>query len=186
MRLRDWALDDRCYAVRLGASLMGVHLPTLTDATVLETGPVLEIDGGCLCGAADILQRLTSLPEVSRDWHLGIGEERRDAWAESALERFSHLRRAALLAALPTDGVPPSAFRLMTEIEDRLSDDRLCDRPWVSGRHPGVADILLFPIVALSQDLEVPLDLYPAIRNFIRQFKALPGFMTMPGVPECH
>ncbi|AFW02478.1 glutathione S-transferase [Gluconobacter thailandicus F149-1 = NBRC 100600] len=186
MRLRDWALDDRCYAVRLGASLMGVNLPTLTDATALKTGPALEIDGGILHGPADILQRLTSLPEVSREWHLGIGEERRDAWAESALERFSHLRQTALLAGLPTEGIPPQAFDLMTEIEDRLSDDRLRERPWVSGSHPGVADILLFPIAALSQDLEVPLDLYPAIRNFIRQFKALPGFMTMPGVPECH
>lgn len=186
MKLRDWALDDRCYAVRLGASLMGINLPTVTEASALKTGPVLEIDGGLLRGPADILQRLTVLPEVSRDWHLCVDNDQNDAWAGNVLARFSMLRQEALLAGLPMQGVSAEALSLMCYIEDRLADDHLRDRRWVSGDRPGVADILLFPVVALSQDLEVPLDLYPAIRNFIRQFKALPGFMTMPGVPECH
>ncbi|WP_040507295.1 glutathione binding-like protein [Gluconobacter morbifer] len=186
MRLRDWALDDRCYAVRLGASLMGVPLPTVTDAAALETGPVLETDGSLLHGPVNILQRLTSLPDVARDWHLRLGEEQRDVWMGNVLERFSSLRRASLLAALPMEKASAPVLDLMCEIEDRLFDDHLRDRPWLSGEHPGVADVLLFPVAALSQDLEVPLDLYPAIRHFLRRFRALPGFLTMPGVPECH
>ncbi|WP_418609807.1 glutathione S-transferase C-terminal domain-containing protein [Gluconobacter cerinus] len=183
MRLRDWALDDRCYAVRLGASLMGVKLPAVTEDSALESGPALELVDDVLHGPLEILKRLVTLPDVQQEWNSGTDEM---TWAANALDSFSIMRRTVMLASLPVENPAQLAMPLMGEIEDQLAENRLDGRCWVSGDHPGVADIMLFPVVALSQDLEVPLDLYPAVRNFMRHFKALPGFITMPGVPECH
>jgi glutathione S-transferase len=54
----------------------------------------------------------------------------------------------------------------------------------VAGAGPTIADVAVFPAIALSRDAEIEHDEYPALRRFIRRFRALPGFVTMPGIPD--
>jgi glutathione S-transferase len=182
MILRGWALDDRTYAVRLGASLMGVPLLPETDRRAETEGPVLVAEGKPIDGARDGLRHIASLPSVPSFWR----ETADLAAVEDAarwLDDFSSLRRRAFAAPMPDDTIRPAAHRLIRALEDRLAEER---DGWLSGASPGLADILAFPVAALSHDLRIEHDLYPALRHFIRRVRALPGFLTMPGIPECH
>ncbi|WP_048848879.1 glutathione S-transferase C-terminal domain-containing protein [Tanticharoenia sakaeratensis] len=181
MILHDWALDDRCYAVRLGAALMGRRLTIHTTSEAAVQGPVLTGTDGTHRGPLAILDFLardtpwrvpTTSPWVTR--------------ADEMLVTFSDLRRNALLASMPQTPNPPACRRLLRMIEDQLSAQRHAGSDWIAGPDASIVDIALFPVAALSHDLEVPHDLFPELRRFIRSFRALPGFITMPGIPEYH
>jgi len=58
----------------------------------------------------------------------------------------------------------------------------LTGRDWLVTDHATIADIAVFPYVALSGDAEISLELYPAIRGWIERIKELPGFVGMPGI----
>ncbi|MFT8423828.1 MAG: glutathione S-transferase C-terminal domain-containing protein, partial [Gluconacetobacter sp.] len=71
----------------------------------------------------------------------------------------------------------------------RIVDHHLAHR-WrdggqgVVGEGPTVADIALFPTVALCRDWGEEHSAYPALRRWVRAVRALPGFVTMPGIPD--
>jgi len=73
----------------------------------------------------------------------------------------------------------------------RIMDDHMTARgftqlEWFAAGHPTIADIALFPAFALSRDFGIDHDEYPALRRWARRFRALPGFKTMPGIPDYH
>ena len=54
---------------------------------------------------------------------------------------------------------------------------------WVApAAAPTVADIALFPDVALSEEGGVSRDDYPALRRWTERVQRLPGFIDMPGI----
>lgn len=53
---------------------------------------------------------------------------------------------------------------------------------WLVGDRPTIADIAVFPYVALSPEGQLPLDPYPDINAWIARIKTLPGFVGMPGI----
>ena len=59
-------------------------------------------------------------------------------------------------------------------------------REWFVAEAATLADLSLFPSFALSRDFGVDHDEYPALRRWIRRFRALEGFRTMPGIPDYH
>lgn len=66
-------------------------------------------------------------------------------------------------------------------ILDRLSD-RLENREWLELGHPTIADVAVFPYVALARDGKIDLDSYPHMLAWIDRVKQLPGYMPMPGL----
>lgn len=58
----------------------------------------------------------------------------------------------------------------------------LSDRSWLEGDHPTIADIAVFPYVALAPDGGVALDDYPHVVAWIDSVKKLPGFIGMRSV----
>jgi glutathione S-transferase len=46
--------------------------------------------------------------------------------------------------------------------------------------------VALFPLFALSRDFGIDHDEFPGLRRWIRRFRALDGFITMPGIPDYH
>jgi len=61
-------------------------------------------------------------------------------------------------------------------------EQRLAAHPWLALDRVTIADVGCFPYVALAPEGEIPLDDYPAVRNWIGRIKALPGFVGMPGI----
>ena len=76
-----------------------------------------------------------------------------------------------------------AAFRAM---DDYMTAREFADRFWFVGLTPTIADIALFPAFALSRDAGIEHDAYPALRRWMRRVRSLPGFRTMPGIPDYH
>lgn len=62
-------------------------------------------------------------------------------------------------------------------------DDHLRGRQWLEFERPTIADIAVFPYVALAPDGGIALDAYPEVLAWIERIKHLPGFAGMPGIP---
>jgi glutathione S-transferase len=202
--LYDFALDVRCYAVRLGASLMNRAI-TLRDVDVMPGNehlsaemlalnpkgsvPVLADGETMLTEPAAILSHLakgtpwaaTSPGNV--DWMV---------FASEALGSFNAARHAALFSRPGTmefEGVPHGKHQAkakLRQMEDQLSLGTLRGQTFLAGDVPSIADVLAFPVFAQSRDLRIEPEAYPALRLWARRIRALPGFIGMPGVPDYH
>lgn len=64
----------------------------------------------------------------------------------------------------------------------QLLEDHLTNRRWLELDRPTVADIAVFPYVALAPDGHICLDAYPHIAAWIERIKTLPGFVGMSGI----
>ena len=63
-----------------------------------------------------------------------------------------------------------------------VMERRLAAHAWLAVDHATIADVGCFPYVALAPEGEIALDDYPSVRAWIDRFKALPGFVAMPGI----
>lgn len=60
----------------------------------------------------------------------------------------------------------------------------LADREWLELGHPTIADVAVFPYIALAPDGKISLDNYPHILAWCDRVKHLPGFIGMMGITE--
>lgn len=205
--LYDYELDADCYKVRLLLALVGasyervavdVHpgheerSPAYLALNPRGSLPILEQDGLVLAEAEAILLHCAGLlpgggalvPESAAD------HARMLSWLFFARGPLAAAGLARLHAMLEAPGDGPAlerqalaAFRVM---EDHMTAQRLAGSDWFVGAAPSLADIALFPAIALSRDFGVDHDAYPALRRWMRRLRALPGFVTMPGIPDYH
>jgi glutathione S-transferase len=63
-------------------------------------------------------------------------------------------------------------------------NDHLADRQWLELERPTIADVAVFPYVALANDGKISLDNYPNVLAWIDRVKHLPGFVGMIGIAE--
>ncbi|MEM9908843.1 MAG: glutathione S-transferase family protein [Cyanobacteria bacterium P01_D01_bin.44] len=64
----------------------------------------------------------------------------------------------------------------------QLLENHSNDRHWLELDRPTIADIAIFPYVALAPDGQISLAPYPNISAWIERIKALPGFVGMAGI----
>ncbi len=64
----------------------------------------------------------------------------------------------------------------------RLLNEHLSSRTWLEFERPTIADVAVFPYVALAPDGKVDLAPYPNILAWIDRIKQLPGFIGMQGI----
>ena len=187
--LHDFPLDPRCYSVRLALALLHIehevrpvdvmpgreHLTGIyRDLTPTGTLPVFETGTTALVGSVDVLVHLadgTEWAAPTTDWI---------DFATGPLEEFYSCREQALYT---TDPVDVTAARAAMRTLDDLLACRTTDEAWVATDRPTVADLALFPAAALSRDIGIDHDRYPALRSWIRRIKQRSGFVEMPGIP---
>ncbi len=66
---------------------------------------------------------------------------------------------------------------LLSVLEERLSG-----HDWLVGVRPSIADIAVFPYVALAPESRMDLGPYRAVSDWLRRIQALPGYVGMPGM----
>lgn len=201
MRLFNYDLDLDCYRVRLVASVAGVPLDLvgldvfpgrdhLTDAMLALNPagrlPVL-VDGDLV---------LTQVPAIL--WHLasqGHGDLIPAApaamleWLSFAvgdLGPATTARNAAMLGQ--GDPVAPraAARAALRRLDDHLIRAGIAGQGFVAGGTITLADLALFPAFALSRDFGVDHDEFATLRLWARRVRTVPGFITMPGIPDYH
>ena len=110
------------------------------------------------------------------------------SWLEFAAGALPSARQARLVSLF---GLKGHLTHLASEARDalRLMEDHMTlsgfdDGVWFVGKHDFIVDIALFPAFALSRDWGVGHEEFPALRRWARLFRTLPGFRTMPGIPD--
>jgi len=205
IRLYDYSLSGSCYKVRLMLGFLGLDYErTQVDffpgrehrsADFLEINPlgqipVLEEDGLRLRDAQAILCHLANKHDASgkwlpRDpalfgpvmmWLMFAGGE---LMAASAARLHDALGYELDIEA--TRARAHAAFRVL---DDHLTGREIAGGRWIVGDAPTVADVACFPYVALAGDGGLGHEEYPAIRNWMRDFRRLPRFRAMSGIPE--
>jgi glutathione S-transferase len=63
-------------------------------------------------------------------------------------------------------------------------NQHLSTRTWLEFERPTIADVAVFPYVALARDGKIDLDAYPHVLAWIDRIKHLPGFVGMAGITE--
>ena len=63
-------------------------------------------------------------------------------------------------------------------------DNHLAEQEWLELGHPTIADIAVFPYIALAADGRIALDKYLNVLNWINRVKNLPGFIGMIGIEQ--
>jgi glutathione S-transferase len=207
LTLHDYELDDACYKVRLLLGALGLNYakvavdvhpgreqlsPKYLKLNPLGSLPIL-VDGEVLLhGAEAILAYLAQAHDPNKAWlprepatfgavmmWLGFaGGGLRCA----SLARMHHMLEVDADAAALDRG-SRQAFRVM---DDHMTQREFDGEKWFAAAHPTIADIALFPAIALSRDFGIDHDEYPALRRWMRHVRAIPGFVTMPGIPSYH
>jgi glutathione S-transferase len=198
IKLHGHELSGNSYKVRLLLELLGV--PYAWVRVDLMAGehkgeaflalnpfgqvPVLEEDGTTLADAQAILFYLAArqgdgqwLPtdplaqaRVVRWLSTAAGEVRQGP--ESA--RLHHLFG---VKAIPIDRATEKAAFILEQLERHLGD-----RHWLELDRPTIADVAVFPYVALAGDGGIDLAPYPNVRAWIARIQALPGYVPMKGL----
>jgi glutathione S-transferase len=75
------------------------------------------------------------------------------------------------------DRAHEKAEYILTQLNQHLST---CT--WLEFEHPTIADVAVFPYVALARDGKVDLDAYPNVLAWCDRIKQLPGYIPMAGL----
>ncbi|PSB13540.1 glutathione S-transferase [filamentous cyanobacterium CCP2] len=148
------------------------QVPVLVDGeTVLADAQAILVYLARQYGSEDWLPLdAESLSRVVRWLSTTAGEVRQGP--ESA--RLYHLFK---MTNIPLDRTNQKSEFILTQLNEHLAE-----REWLELGHPTIADIAVFPYVALAPDGKIDLTLYPNVLAWIDRVKQLPGFVGMRGI----
>lgn len=197
MQLYEHALSGHCHKVRLLLGILGRDyerievdipagggqapdylalnplgtVPALVDGDVRlrDSHAILAYLGGRYGGEAWLPRDPADLARVVQ-WL---------AFAANELHNGPHLLRLKRLLGVPVD---LAAAQATTDKALGVLDRHLAGRSWLELGRPTVADIACFPSTALAGDGGVDLRPYAEVRGWIERIRALPGFVSMPGL----
>lgn len=147
--------------------------------------PVL-IDGKVILRDSQaILAYLASAYGSTTWWPTGHGELGQVvSWLSTAANEVA--RGPALLRMHYRFGRPidvPAAQMAADQLLDIL-EDHLSNRDWLVGSLPSVADVAMYPYIALAPEADLDLSFYPAVCRWLLRFQALPHYLHMSGMWE--
>ncbi len=205
--LYDFELDEGCYKVRLlldALSVQFVKVPVNVfpageqrSPAFLEMNPEGELpilaDGDLVLHDAEgILGYLARRYDKESYW---LPADPADygkvmMWMSFAGRGLRPAAVARLHAMMEVEADMPAALR-DARAAFRIMDDHMTRREfeggeWFVGDHATLADIALFPAIALSRDSGIEHDQFPALRRWMRRVRRIPNFKTMPGIPDYH
>ncbi|MDD2932831.1 MAG: glutathione S-transferase N-terminal domain-containing protein [Methylotenera sp.] len=70
----------------------------------------------------------------------------------------------------------------VTETILNIMEDYLSNHDWIALDVPTIADVALYPYIALAHEGKVDLSHFSSTVAWLARFKALPGYVSMPGM----
>ncbi len=64
----------------------------------------------------------------------------------------------------------------------RIMEAHLAGRDWLATEHPSIADLAVYPYLALAHEGKLDLSGFHAITGWLRRVQQLPGYISMPGM----
>ncbi|MCP9800135.1 glutathione S-transferase family protein [Synechococcus sp. RedBA-s] len=146
--------------------------------------PVLDDGDNTLSDAQAILLYLAARQGDGQWFPIGPLEQARVVrWLSTAAGEVRQGPESARLhhlfgvKAIPIERAQEKAAFILDQLERHLSD-----RDWLELDRPTIADIAVFPYVALSGGGGIDLAPYPYVRAWIGRIQALPGYVPMTGL----
>ena len=198
MKLYDLAPSGNCHKVRLLLSLLGLDYALATvdmangelqSAAFLGKNPfgqvpVLEDDAVVLRDSQAILVYLARRYDRDARWlpDDAEGQARVTAWLATAANEIARgpasLRLHYLFGvALDLEAATRTSNQVLGILEAHLSGN-----DWLVRDRASLADVAIYPYVALAPQARIELAPYPAIRAWMKRMQALPGYVSMPGM----
>ena len=205
IKLYDYLLSVNCYKQRLLLSILDVVYERVDidfypgwehkgvdfkKINPLGHIPVIDDDGYVLWDAHAILVYLASKYDRSGTWYPTSDPQRLGEVASWLLfaEGTTNTASAARLHVnldydFDLEACQAGAHRLFRVLDEHLWLREQEGLEWVaSGPSPTIADIALFPDVALSEEGGISRLDYPALRRWTARVQRLEGFIDMPGI----
>jgi glutathione S-transferase len=195
--LYDHPLSGNCHKIRMFLSLLGlpyraefvdvVNGATRTDwfakLNPLKQIPVLVDDQVTVQDSQAILLYLAM--KYGRDW---ISDDPAEMaaiaeWLSYAAKEVSNGPQLARLYHLVgEDIVIEKANAQGLQVLAHL-DAVLTGQDWLCMGRPTIADLAVFPYVAICHEGKLPLNDHPSVVHWIERIAALPGYVPMRGMP---
>jgi glutathione S-transferase len=205
LTLYDYILNDDCYKVRILLAMLQVkYKPEKVNvhpgndnesASFLALNPlgripVLTDDDLTLRDPQAILTYVAMKYDPARQWLPADAETagRIAMWLAFAgrdLVPLSQARAHVLFGSEPDldlEACRDQARAAMQILEDHLAESEISGRRWIAAEHPTIADVAMFPALAMAAESGMQPEPYPAIWRWMDRFKRLPRFIVMPGV----
>jgi len=199
IRLHHFALSGHSHRVLLFLSLLGLpyeivpvdflkgahQSPEFLALNPLGQVPVIQDGSYTLADSNAILVYLARRYDAGGPWlpRDAVGEAEVQRWLSLAAGWLAfgpaHLRVGKVFG-MPTEARGKDiATRLLRAMEGTLAHQR-----WlVAGAAPTIADVSLHTYTAHAPEGGVDLAPYPAVRRWLAEVEALPGFIAMPPSP---
>ena len=208
MKLYSYDESGNSYKVRLLMSLLGadyelVDVDLMTDAQhqpdYLAVNPRGEVpalaDGDVLLrDSAAILVYVAAKHGVTPWWSNDPAEQAEIvewlAFAASWVQYGVFTARAVVSFGIPANGLPPDyqenleGARIRGRRSLEILNEHLATQDWLACNRATIADIAVFPYVALAPMGDIALDLYPKVRVWIDRVRSLPGFIPIAGLDD--
>lgn len=148
------------------------QLPVLVDEEVIlaDAQAILVYLARRYGGDSWLPLDAVSLSQVVRWLSTTAGEVRQGP--ESA--RLYYLFKAT---SIDIERANQKAEFILTQLNKHLSN-----RQWLEFEHPTIADVAIFPYVALAADGKIDLSPYAHVLTWIERVKQLPGYIPMAGL----
>lgn len=191
-------LSGNCYKVKLLLSLLGLQyewvkvdlikgehksaeflvlnafgqVPVLTDeeVTLADAQAILVYLARKYGGEQWLPVDAVSLSQVVRWLSTAAGEVRQGPESARRYHRFKD-------TTLNLERTNQKAAFILAQLDQHLSQ-----HPWLELGRPTIADVAVFPYVALAPEGEISLESYPHVLAWIERIKQLPGFIGMRGI----
>ena len=197
IELFEFALSGNCHKIRLMLSLLGVpyesrvlngslrehKLPEFLEKNPLGQVPVLKDDLLVLRDSQAILVYLAKKygdkvwfpdePAVAAEIMSWLSLAANEISRGLAALRAHHKMNRTINVREAQD------FAMLTL---KMLNEHLCGRLWLVTDHPTIADIAIFPYVALAHEAMISLDEFPQVTTWINNIKGLNGYVAMPGM----
>ncbi|RUO34843.1 glutathione S-transferase family protein [Aliidiomarina soli] len=197
MKLYDLDVSGNCYKVRLFAALAGINLELepvdvaagehkrspLIDLNPWGQVPVLTDDDVVLRDSQAILVYLARQYGGNQWWPDGAAQQGEVMqWLSTAANEIHSGPNAARLidkfgASLNKERALEVSTQALSLIEQHLGKHK-----WLALGRPTIADCAVYPYIAVGWEGGVTLEQYPAIEAWVERIKALPGYISMPGI----
>jgi len=207
MQLYSYEESGNSYKVRLLFGFLGVdyqrvdvdlmrdeqHQPPYLAINPRGEVPALVDGDVVLCDSAAILLYVANHYGPRPWWSDAPAEQAHIvewlAFAASWVQYGVFTARALLSFGIPANGLPADfrgesleAAQLRGRHSLEILNLQLDERPWLACARPTIADIAVFPYVALAPMGDIDLKPYPAVCAWIERFRALPGFKPIAGL----
>lgn len=197
LELYEFTLSGNCHKVRLMISLLGLSYNSITvngsfrehkSSEFLSMNPFGQVP---VLKDGDIVIRDSQAILMYLAQQYGGGQ-----WCPRDAVTMAHIV-AWLATAANEMARGPNALRLHHKfgrdinLDDaqqiantllNIMNERLEHHEWIATDAPSIADVALYPYIALAPEGKVDLSPYPSVLAWMHRMQALPGYVGMPGM----